>query len=153
MSASLNDNVITLSKRNEDPESGPAEEAPVEDRGRVGVGPRLRLRALAAWLGRVPVRGSLIAVGSWFALLGRRLKGCSPYADRPASIRDVVDYTRAGGWVPGDHPFWVELPGYIYGWLVAVPATVVLYGVAWVLQRPSRLALAVFTVVLLWWAW
>lgn len=112
---------------------------------------RARARPLAILFARLGV--SVIALGSWLAVLGRRLRGCSPYADRPASIRDVVDYTRAGGWVPGEHPWWVEAPGYVYGALVAVPVTVALYAVAWVLQRPSRLALACFTVLLLGWAW
>ena len=116
---------------------------------------RARARTLAILYAHLKGSGkrSTIALGSWLAVVGRRLKGCSPDADRPASIRDVVDYTRAGGWVPGEHPWWVEAPGYLYGALVAIPVTVALYAVAWILQRPSRLALACFTAVLLWWAW
>lgn len=144
---------VTQSKRNGCELGGESGTGHVEDPARVGLRLRPRLRALVATSARFPFRGSLIAVGSWLAVLGRRLRDCSPYADRPASVRDVVDYTRAGGWVPGDHPLWVELPGYVYGWLVAVPVTVTLYAVAWVLQRPSRLALACFTTVLLGWAW
>lgn len=96
---------------------------------------------------------SLITLGSWLAGIARRLAGCSPYADRPASIRDVVDYTRQGGWVPGEHPWWVEAPGYAYGALVAIPVTVALYAIAWVLQRPSRLILACLVALLLAVAW
>lgn len=88
-----------------------------------------------------------IAMTGWV-----RLMECSPYSGRPASIREVVEYTRAGGWVPGENPWWVEAPGYVYGWLVAVPVTVALYAVSWVLQRPTRLLMAVFIAGLLWWA-
>lgn len=83
----------------------------------------------------------------------RGLAAVRPYTDRPASIRDVVVYTRSGGWVPGEHPWWVEAPGHAYGWLVAVPVTVGLYSVAWILQRPSRLLLFVLVAGLLWLAW
>jgi hypothetical protein len=81
-----------------------------------------------------------------------RLMACSPYTGRPAAIRDVVAYTRAGGWVPGEHAWWVELPGYAYGWLIAIPVTIALYGISWVLQRPSRLAMVALVAGLLWWA-
>ena len=147
------DQNVTQGKRNGVEESGTPAPAPIEDRARVGVGPRLRVRALGSWLARFLFRVPLVALGSWLAGLGRRAKDCSPYADRPASIRDVVDYTRAGGWVPGEHPWWVEAPGYVYGALIAVPATVGLYVVAWVLQRPSRLVLTCFVGWLLLWAW
>lgn len=84
-----------------------------------------------------------VALGSWLwgwlRVLGRRLRDCAPYTDRPASIHDVVTYTRAGGWVPGEHPWWVEAPGHVYGWVIAIPVTVALYIVAWVVQRGCRL--------------
>jgi hypothetical protein len=79
-----------------------------------------------------------------------RLSECSPYSGRPASIRDVVSYTRAGGWVPGEHEWYWELPGYLYGYLIAIPVTVGLYGVSWVLQRPGRLAVVALVIGLLW---
>lgn len=81
-----------------------------------------------------------------------RLQTVAPYSGRPASIRDVVEYTRAGGWVPGDHEWWVELPGYVYGYVVAIPVTVGLNTVAWVLQRFTRLLMVALVAGLLWWA-
>ncbi len=144
---------VTHGKRNGDGTEEEGGTGPIEDPARVGPRLRPRVRALVGRLGRIPLRIPLVALGSWLAGLWRRLASCSPYADRPASIRDVVDYTRAGGWVPGEHPLWVEAPGYLYGALVAVPVTVALYAVAWVLQRPSRLILACFVAWLLAVAW
>lgn len=144
---------VTQGNRNGLGEEGTTPGDPIEARARVGVGARLRLRALGGWVGRFLFRVPLVTLGGWLEGLWRGLAGSSPYADRPASIRDVVDYTRAGGWVPGEHPWWVEAPGYVYGALVAVPVTVVLYGVAWVLQRPSRLALTCLVGWLLYRAW
>ena len=83
----------------------------------------------------------------------RGLAECSPYTDRPPSLEQVVGYVRAGGFVPGDQPWWVEAPGYAYGALVAVPATAVGYAFMWVVQRPSRLALVLYVLALVWAAW
>lgn len=90
---------------------------------------------------------------AWATARGGRLASCKPYTDRPPSVADVVAYVKAGGFVPGDHPRWIELPGYAYGALVAVPVTVAGYSLMWVVQRPSRLALVLFVLGLLWLAW
>lgn len=84
---------------------------------------------------------------------GRRLASCAPYTDRPPSLEQVVAYVRAGGFVPGEQPWWVEAPGYAYGALVAVPFTAVGYALMWTVQRPSRLALVLYVLALVWAAW
>lgn len=61
----------------------------------------------------------------------------------PASVADLLAYTRSGAWVPGERALVLEAAGKAYGYLVAVPTSVALYAVAWLLQRPARLLLAV----------
>lgn len=61
---------------------------------------------------------------------------------RPASVAEVVAYTRDGEWVPGEmHPA-LETAGRIYGYGVAVPVTCAAYALAWLVQRPTRLLIA-----------
>lgn len=69
-----------------------------------------------------------------------------------ATPEQVFARVREGGWAPDEAP-WLERAGKVYGYVIAVPATVVLHGVAWLLQRPSRAALALvaaLVVVLTW---
>lgn len=80
----------------------------------------------------VVVKGRERLMQALMALLGAR----------PSSIAALLAYTRAGGWVPGERPDWVEWPGKAYGYVVAVPVTAALYAVAAVVARPSRLLLA-----------
>lgn len=86
-----------------------------------------------------------VTMGERVAGLGARIRDARPYTAQPASIRDVVEYTRAGGWIPGDHPWWWESPGYAYGVIVAIPLTIMTHMALWVAQRPGR----VFTVSVL----
>jgi len=67
----------------------------------------------------------------------------------PPTIQSLLDYTRAGGWVSGDHPPQAELPGKIYGYAVAVPVVTVLYSLALIVMRPLRFLVAVLVIVLL----
>lgn len=69
---------------------------------------------------------------------------------RPSSLAAIHEYTRAGGWMPGEQPLPLEAAGMAYGWLIALPVTAVLYGLAWVVQRPSRAAVTAL-LVLVWW--
>ena len=64
----------------------------------------------------------------------------SLWSQAPASVADIAAYTRAGAWAPGDQAPIVEAAGKAYGWCVAIPVTVTLYSLAWLLQRPGRLA-------------
>lgn len=89
-------------------------------------------------------------VAGWLRGLGTRLHGCSPYADKPASIRDVVHYTAAGGWVPGDHPWYVESPGYAWGVLLAIPGVVVLNAAAWVIHKMGRAVVVGLALLVFW---
>lgn len=72
------------------------------------------------------------------------------YEARPVSLADVVAYTQEGGWVPGDQPEALEIAGRIYGYLVAVPVTAAAYALAWLVQHPLRLVIALVIGVVLW---
>jgi len=74
----------------------------------------------------------------------------SIWAESPASIADLLAYTKAGDWVPGEQAPVLEFLGKVYGYLVAVPTSIALYAVAWLLQRPGRLALACFVALVVW---
>lgn len=160
MTTSVNGHV-TDSERNGDVGRSTRVGARREDRARVRPGARLRDGAGADPPDPVPVplppsphAVTLRArVWAWVMGLLRRLHDCSPYADRPESIRDVVEYTRAGGWVPGDHSWRWELPGYVYGYLVAIPVTVVLHAIGWVARRPSRVLGVLLVYGVLWLVW
>jgi hypothetical protein len=82
-----------------------------------------------------------------------RTLGDKPMWERqPESVADVWRYTRAGGWVPGDHSWKVELPGKVYGYCFAVPVTAVAHLLLWTVQRPARLIGVALLAGLLWWA-
>jgi len=68
---------------------------------------------------------------------------------RPPSLRSLLDYTRAGGWVPGEHPPQAELPGKVYYYAVAIPGTALLYLLALILQRQLRFLVLFLVVILL----
>lgn len=86
---------------------------------------------------------SALADGERWRGLGDRARQMDLVANPPASLAVLVAHTQRGGWAPGEqHPV-LEWAGWLYGWLVAIPVTVALYGAAWLLQRPGRLALLV----------
>ena len=68
---------------------------------------------------------------------------------RLPSLRSLLDYTRAGGWVPGEHPPQAELPGKVYYYAVAIPGTALLYLLALILQRQLRFLVLSLVVILL----
>lgn len=84
--------------------------------------------------------------------LGRRLHTCSPYTDRPASIRDVVRHTFAGDWIPGDRSWWLESLGYAYGILIAIPVAVLASTLQWVAHKKRRALTVLVIIGLLHWA-
>jgi hypothetical protein len=125
---------------------------------RVHAGARLRGEAPGAGAETESASASALAdrrrrAVAWAAERGGRLGSCAPYTDRPPALADVVAYVRAGGFVPGQHPWWVEAPGYVYGALVAVPATALGYSLMWIVQRPTRLLCVLFVLALLFAAW
>ena len=79
-----------------------------------------------------------------------RTRRSSIWSESPASIADLVAYTAAGDWVPGEQAPVLEFLGKAYGYLVAVPVSVALYAVAWLLQRPGRFALACLVALVVW---
>lgn len=81
--------------------------------------------------------------------VGRRIHTSDPYTGAPASIRDVVAYTRKGGWIGGDHGRLAESPGYAYGVVVAIPVTMILHALCWTLQKMGRVASVALIVGLL----
>jgi len=101
----------------------------------------------------VPVGISVITRG-WAFIRDAvwRLAESEPYTSTPASVAEMVAYTRAGGWVRGQRPWWREAPGYLYGaFAVAVTATGHL--AIWIVQRPSRVAATALVAWLLGFAW
>lgn len=82
--------------------------------------------------------------------VGRRLADSDPYTGQPASIRDVVEYTRKGGWVGGEHGQLLESPGYVYGVTVAIPLTMILHALCWSLQKMGRVLFIAGLIGLLW---
>jgi len=108
--------------------------------------PRTRPRARVAVTERVR---------RWFA--ARKSRSPAPrgargsvWSESPASIAELVAYTAAGDWVPGERAPVLEFLGKAYGYLVAVPVSIALYAVAWLLQRPGRFALACFVGLVVW---
>ena len=75
----------------------------------------------------------------------------SIWSESPASIKSLVEYTKAGDWVPGEQAEILEFFGKAYGYLIAVPVSAALYAIAWLLQRPGRFLLTcvVLTIVFL----
>lgn len=155
MSSNLN-GTVTDGDRNAGGEHRPDNGTPagtrVEDQvlARGSAPLRLRPRIVAGVVFRFLCSVSRHLSG-YLVTLCRRILGCAPYEARPASVRDVVQYTAAGGWVPGEHPWWVEAPGRVYGVLIAVPLTMIANAVLWVTQRPTRAAVTSGVVVVALW--
>lgn len=72
---------------------------------------------------------------------------------QPPSLADLAAYTRAGAWVPGERAPLLEALGKVYGYVIAIGSSVVLYTLAWVIQRPTRLTLTLVLTGLGWWSW
>jgi hypothetical protein len=73
----------------------------------------------------------------------------SIWAEAPASIADLVAYAKSAVWAGNDAPVLTAL-GRLYAYVVAIPSSLTLYAVAWLMQRPIRLAFAIFVVGLVW---
>lgn len=88
----------------------------------------------------------------WATLAKRTWDGIwenSVTEQHPASIAALRGYIHSAAWVPGDVPL-LELLGRLYGYLVALPVSAVLYALAWLLQRPGRALLTAIVVVIVW---
>lgn len=119
----------------------------------------------SSWQARAGARARLAAVAERFrrlrvALVNRRaararwrardVQRLTPFRSPPVSIAELAAYIRSGGWVPGECAPVLEAAGKAYGWLIAIPVSVVLYVVAWLVQRPSRSALTAAVAGFLW---
>lgn len=88
----------------------------------------------------------------WWALAKRTWDGFwenSVTEQHPASIAALRGYIHSAAWVPGDVPL-LEALGRLYGYAVALPASAVLYTLAWLLQRPGRALLSAVVVTVVW---
>lgn len=88
----------------------------------------------------------------WVALGRKTWDGMweTPLAEQhPASPRELRGYIHSAAWVPGDVPL-LEGLGRIYGYLVALPASLSLYTLAWLLQRPGRALVTAIVTVIVW---
>lgn len=75
----------------------------------------------------------------------------SLWTGRPESLQQTAAYVRAGGWIPGRQPAWLEVLGMLFGFGFALPVRAALRAVDWVVMRWSR-ALFAALVVYVWWA-
>jgi hypothetical protein len=74
----------------------------------------------------------------------------SIYSDAPPSVVEIAQFTRSGSWVPGLQAEWLETAGKVYGYCIAIPISLALYSVAWLIQRPGRLGLALVLGAVVW---
>lgn len=116
---------------------------------RVGARPHVEIAGTAET--ETALRIAVSRIWGWITARWVALLACRPYTDKPASIRDVVTYTLAGGWVSGEREWYKELPGYIYGGLIAIPVTIILNSTLWVLQRPMRVMAVALILALFKW--
>jgi hypothetical protein len=68
----------------------------------------------------------------------------------PSSPREVLEYTRAGDWVPGEKAAWLEWLGKAYGYCIALPGTVAGLALTWTVQRPTRVGVVSLVIALAW---
>jgi hypothetical protein len=96
------------------------------------------------------VGSSTTAVASSVASLTSRYAATpDALAEKPASVRECIAYTKAGGWMPGDRAPWLENIGKAYGYCIAIPATAALDVLEWFVQRPTRFLGAVLVLGLI----
>jgi hypothetical protein len=84
------------------------------------------------------------------ALLTRYAATEDAWDSTPSSPREVLEYTRAGDWVPGEKAAWLEALGKAYGYVIALPGTVAGLALVWTVQRPTRVGAVGLIVGLAW---
>lgn len=107
------------------------------------IGPKLRR------VGTTTTNLTTGAASSVASLTSRYAATPDALAEKPASVRECIAYTKAGGWMPGDRAPWLEYIGKAYGCCIAVPATAALDVLEWFVQRPTRFFGAVLVLALL----
>lgn len=68
---------------------------------------------------------------------------------QPASPAELRAYIHSTAWVPGEVPV-LEWLGRIYGYTVALPLSLALYTLAWLVQRPGRALVTALIAVIVW---
>ena len=67
----------------------------------------------------------------------------SLWTAQPPSLAAVWHRVRSGWYIRGQHPWQIEAPGYVYGAVVALPVTALLYAIQWLTETlPKFLATA-----------
>lgn len=120
----------------------------VTERGRMA-----RATAARAIRADTPPRGSVMALRPSPSARGKpRDRGYgTPWTEWPTPLADLHTHvTHPDATWHGNVPA-VRAAGLAYHYLIALPVTVVLYAVAWIMQRPARL-LATLVIGLLVWA-
>lgn len=109
---------------------------------------------------RTRVKASLVAVTDrcvgfgrhWLAQARETWDGLweiSLAEQHPASPRELRAYIHSAAWVPGDVPL-LEGLGRVYGYIVALPVSLALYTLAWLLQRPGRALVTAIVTTVVW---
>jgi hypothetical protein len=75
----------------------------------------------------------------------------SPWSAPQPPMADLVRYAQEAPWCAEDADGW-RRAGQAYQWAVAIPVSLAVYLVAWVVQRPARLGLAGLLAGLVAWA-
>jgi len=73
----------------------------------------------------------------------------SVWSDKPATVVELIRYAKAGAWCADDAHV-LRLLGRLYCLAVAIPVTVLLDAVEWLIQRPGRVVGAGFLAFVLW---
>jgi len=123
--------------------------SPDSSKGNSNTQPRVLARARIA-AQAITARVQALFAGSAKNLATRDVRRVSPFHAPPPSLDELLRYTKSGAWVPGEQSAWLEGLGKAYGYGVSLPTSAVLYSIAWLLQRPSRLVLAIAVVGIVW---
>ncbi|GAA1707627.1 hypothetical protein [Fodinicola feengrottensis] len=103
---------------------------------------------------RIPPVWITERIARWRALIADRERMAatvqvSLWREAPASIADLAGYAKAAPWAGDDSPVLAAL-GRLYAIGIGIPASVLLYALAWVLQRPMRLLFGLFVIAVVW---
>lgn len=72
------------------------------------------------------------------------------WESRLPTLDELCTDALRGDWMPGEQHRWLERLGVAYGLIVGVGCSALLYGLAWLLQRPGRAAAALVIAGVLW---
>jgi hypothetical protein len=103
---------------------------------------------------RIPPVWVTESIARWRRLIADRERMAatvrvSLWREAPASIADLAAYAKGASWAGDDSPFLTAV-GRLYAIGIGIPASVLLYALAWILQRPMRLLFALFVIAVIW---